>query len=146
LILKTCKVKLHWFSKQNAMGSYLPSGNLLCLGWGLILLLPREMLVASLPFVVSLYRGLVPRHISAPRTFFNVASSLQLTVGLFCQSLGHFQNQLCACSGYLDVSMGGGNSGSSYSAIFLYLPSFVFKAQNISLTGIPREHKLTFRG
>lgn len=77
---KTCKVKLSWLSKPSVMGIRLPSADPLCLGclvWGLFLF---SVLVVSCPFVVTLTRSLVPDHVSAPPTFFDVASSLQLTV------------------------------------------------------------------
>ena len=56
--------------------------------WGLLLF---SVLVVSLPFVVSLTRSLAPDHVSAPPTFHDVASSLQLTMeSLVCLSSGHF--------------------------------------------------------
>lgn len=58
------------------------------------------MLVVFLPLVVSLARNFVPNWVSVPRTIFNMASSVQLTVeALFCFAVGFFWIE------YTDVSV-----------------------------------------
>jgi len=116
LFSKTCEVKPYQFSKLNVMGIHLPGVGPQYLGylvWGRIISLLHVHL-----WLVSF--GVWFPTASLLHLPFSMWPPFYLTVeGLFCQSLGHFQNELHRCSCYLGVSVGQGELSILLLSIFL---------------------------